>query len=272
MILKKPAVLITGAGTGIGATTARLFSQMGHSVVLTGRRRELLVEVSNSLQSPSYVLPADLQDSKQVEKLAQDATVQVDKDNTHIGILVNNAGIFEQETFLKSGDDLWQKQFETNLMGPVRLMRLLLPDMIKRKNGVIVNVASTAGLRPLAGMTAYGTIKAGLISLTQSLALEFASSGIRVNCVCPGIVETPILKLEAMDDGQKEKMRKIWDSMHPLGRSGKPRDVSQAIYNLSCDDANWMTGVVLPVDGGISLKCLHSDPRNQKNSWGSLEV
>ena len=116
-----------------------------------------------------------------------------------------------------------------------------------------VNVASTAGLRPIAGMSPYTTSKGALISLTQSLALELAADQIRVHCVCPGVVETPIHITDKMDEMTKKSLRENWSKMHPLGRGGRPEDVAYGIYSLCAPGSEWLTGVVLPVDGGISL-------------------
>lgn len=242
----KPAALITGAGSGIGAATARLFSCMGHDVVLVGRRKELLEETASTLQTKSFVLPASVRSGPEVDWVVAEAI----KEAPHIGILVNNAGIFERKSFLESDDDLWTRTYETNLLGPVRLARGLVPHF-KKKGGVIVNVASTAGLRPLEGMIPYSTFKAALIHLTQSLALECAPFQIRVHAVCPGIVDTPILGLP---EANAEKKKQELASLHPLGRMGKPEDVAWAIYELTRPETGWMTGVILPVDGGISLK------------------
>jgi NAD(P)-dependent dehydrogenase (short-subunit alcohol dehydrogenase family) len=245
----KPAVLITGAGTGIGAATARIFSDNGHDVVLTGRRRHVLEETAEVLPGKTHVIPADLTDLSEIQALIKEATRQV----PHLGILVNNAGIYSRGEFLKTGDREWTSMFESNLMSVVRITREIVPHFQKNSAGAIVNVSSTAGLRPLAGLAPYATVKAAVISLTQCLALELAPSQIRVNAVCPGIIETPIHGFEKLDKAAAEKVKKQMSAMHPLGRMGQPEDVAWAIYQLCAEQAGWMTGVILPVDGGISL-------------------
>jgi NAD(P)-dependent dehydrogenase (short-subunit alcohol dehydrogenase family) len=246
---KKPAVIITGAGTGIGAATARFFSDHGFNVVLSGRRREKLDEVAATLKTKAFVIPADVRRDQEIHWLAGEAL----KEAGDISVLVNNAGVYKQRAFVDSEDELWQLMYETHLLGSVRLSRYLVPHFKKRGGGAIVNVASTAGLRPVDGLSAYATVKASVISLTQNLALELAKDNIRVNCVCPGIVETPIHKLDEMDKKNRESVIKGWSAMHPLGKPGQPVDVAYAIYSLCAPQAQWMTGVVLPVDGGIAL-------------------
>lgn len=239
---KKPAVLITGAGTGIGEATALLFSKHGHDIVLVGRRLDKLKKVANKLKTKAFVYSCDISSLKDVLALTKD----VSKKCPHLGILVNNAAMFEQTNFKNSSDQLWADMLQTNLIAPVRLIHGLLPLFLKNKDSVVVNVASTAGLRPLASMTAYSVSKAGLIHLTQSLALEFAQKNIRFHAVCPGVVDTPI------HEGKRKESISEMDKWHPLGRVGKPGEVARAIYYLACE-SDWMTGVILPVDGGISL-------------------
>jgi NAD(P)-dependent dehydrogenase (short-subunit alcohol dehydrogenase family) len=245
----KPTVLITGAGSGIGAATSIYFSQNGHDVILVGRRKETLTAVASKLKTKAHVLPADVRREPELSWLIHEAL----KVAPNLGILVNNAGIFEQRSFLESDDDLWVRMFETHLLATVRLSRLLMPHFQKRKGGSIVNVASTAGLRPVSNMSAYATMKASMIYLSQALALEVASDQIRVNVVCPGVVETPILKLEGLTPQRHAEVTQSLATMHPLGRMGKPEEVAWAIFQLASEQAAWVTGAVLSVDGGIAL-------------------
>lgn len=233
-------VLITGAGTGIGAATAALFHEKGSHVVLVGRRQETLKTVANNLKN-STIEVCDLQDSKQIESLV--------KKIENVDILINNAGIIERGNLVDQPIASWRKQYETNVFGPVLLTQMLLKSMISAKKGSIINVASSLGVRPVAGTSAYSSSKAAMISWTQALALEVAPYGIRVNCVAPGIVDTPILTGHqgALSNEDKVKL----GGLHPLGRLGQPKDIAEAIYYLST--ASWTTGAVLTVDGGISL-------------------
>ncbi|MDZ4676192.1 MAG: SDR family oxidoreductase [Oligoflexia bacterium] len=246
---EKPAVLVTGAGTGIGASVAQIFSDNGYEVILTGRRLEYLEKVAAKLKTKNHVIQSDLTDEKSIKDLISACI----KKTPHIGILINNAGTFHRGDFLQSTDLVWQEMFDIHVMAPVRLSRLLIPQFKKNKSGVIINVASTAGLRPISGLIAYTTLKAAQISFTQTLALEHATDNIRVNVVCPGIVDTPIHKIENLNESEQAKIRQDWAQAHPLKKVGQAIDVANAIYNLSIPSAGWITGVVLPVDGGISL-------------------
>lgn len=233
-------VLITGAGTGIGAATAALFHEKGCHVVLVGRRRETLNAAAQNLKNSTIEI-CDLQDPKQIEALV--------KKTGSIDILVNNAGIIERGNLADQPIMSWRKQYETNVFGPVLLTQMFLKNMISAKKGSIINVASSLGVRPVAGTSAYSSSKAAMISWTQALALEVAPYGIRVNCVAPGIVDTPILTGHqgSLSGEDKVKLGKL----HPLGRLGRPEDIAQAIYYLSTTE--WTTGATLTVDGGISL-------------------
>lgn len=244
----KPPVIITGAGSGIGAATAKYFSGRGHEVFLCARRKDKLLEVQKTLSSPAHIIPLDVTDAAQIDAVFN----EISKKAPSLGILVNNAGIFSRGSFISQDDALWNKIYETNLLGPVRLCRKFYP-LLKKNKGAVVNVASTAGLRPLTGMFAYSTFKSALIHFTQSLALEWAQDEIRVNAVCPGIVDTEILNLQKLSAEEQAKSRKMMAEMHPLKKLGKSEDIAWMIYQLSSSEAQWVTGTAIPVDGGISL-------------------
>jgi NAD(P)-dependent dehydrogenase (short-subunit alcohol dehydrogenase family) len=260
MTPNKNPVLITGGGTGIGAATAKLFALNGYPVIISGRRREVLDKTANAIMKSQpvhgaqavgrvHVIPADLRRPQEVEWLAHEAV----KEAGTIGTLVNNAGVYEVRKFIESDDDLWQKMWESNFMSMVRLTRALLPELQKNQ-GAIVNLSSTAGLNPVPGAFAYVVSKAAVISFTENLALDLAKDHVRVNCICPGVVTTEILKLDAMAADERAKVEANLAKMHPLGRAGKADDVAWMIYQLCIPQTQWMTGVVLPVDGGLSLK------------------
>jgi NAD(P)-dependent dehydrogenase (short-subunit alcohol dehydrogenase family) len=271
--VKQPVALVTGSGSGIGRATAWHFSNQGYKVILVGRNLLKLEKTATKLTGEYEIFTCDLSVSAEVEKLA----CLVSKKYSQLDVLVNNAGIYERQAFVGADggfkpkadpcDSLtadsnsycnsamahWHRIFNINVFGLVDLTRRLLPLLSRSDTASIVNVASTAGLRPVSGLTAYATSKAAVIGFTQSLALELASVPVRVNCVCPGIVDTPILNADSLDEETKEKLKKQWGAMHPLGRMGEPSEVAQVIFNLSSSESSWLTGVVLPVDGGISL-------------------
>lgn len=240
----KKTVLVTGASRGIGAAIAREFSRQGYFVYLLGRNEKNLKETA-SLCQESEILICDLSDPKAISATAQKIP--------HLDVLVNNAGIFERHDTLRGTDEIWKAQFEVNLMGPVRLTRALWPIFLKQKSGSIVNIASTLGVRPTPDTGSYSSIKAALINWSQSLAQEGGPSGIRVNCVAPGLVDTPIHDFHHLQGDAKEEMLKNLGTLQPLGRIGTPEEIAQAVFFLGSPTSAWTTGAVFQIDGGISL-------------------
>jgi NAD(P)-dependent dehydrogenase (short-subunit alcohol dehydrogenase family) len=164
--------------------------------------------------------------------------------------LINNAGLYERKTFFETKDEDWERQWRTNLQAPVELCRHLHPLLMKAAPASVVNISSTLGLRPVAQTAAYSATKAALNSLTQTLALEWAPH-VRVNAVCPGIVDTPIHTFHELAEGSE--VRRGVHEAHPLGRMGRPEHIAAAVDFLLSEDSNWTTGSLWTVDGGIHL-------------------
>lgn len=246
----KKAVLITGASSGIGAASALEFSKNGYFVYLMGRSRERLENVALKCSHGASLLACDLTKPAEVDKRILEMTsVKIHR----VEALVNCAGIFERHNTVNGSDDLWQRHFEVNLLGPVRITRGLFPYFENQGGGSIVNVSSTVGLRPQGPTSAYAAIKAAMINWTQSLALEGGPLKIRANSVCPGIVDTPIHNFNSLSGVQKNEALEKMKDLQPLGRIGTPEDIAKAIYFLGSDLSCWTTGAVLAVDGGINL-------------------
>lgn len=242
------AALITGAGTGIGAATAQALARDGYRVFLLGRRREMLEKTADGIPG-AEIAPCDLAQASEVEALASRLLdLPVDW-----RVLVNNAGVFERAGTPQGTDELWSRQFEINLLGPVRLVRAFWPRFTRQMGGSIVNVSSTLGLNPTADTAAYAAVKAGMVSWTKSLALEGGPHGIRVNCVCPGLVDTPIHSFHFLHGEEKESSLKKMASLQPLGRVGRPEEIAESIAFLAGERSSWTTGAILSVDGGINL-------------------
>ncbi|PIS11812.1 MAG: NAD(P)-dependent oxidoreductase [Bdellovibrio sp. CG10_big_fil_rev_8_21_14_0_10_47_8] len=247
----KKAVLVTGASSGIGAATAKLFANQGYFVYLLGRNEERLQEVALSCPGGASLLKCDLNNEAQLDKYTKHLFERAD---TQLEVLVNNAGVFEQHTSQKDeGLDIWRKMFETNFFGSINLTQRVLPLLARHHQGSIVNVSSTLGLRPTAQTAAYSASKAAMINWTQSLALELGPQKIRVNCVCPGLVDTPIHAFHSLNSKAKEAALDNMKNLQPLGRIGHPEEIAQSIYFLGSQQSSWTTGAILSVDGGINL-------------------
>lgn len=241
-------VLITGAGSGIGEATAHLFSERGWKVYLLGRNLEKLKKVAAQLKGPSFCISYDQSQSTGGDALLAHLNQQKSK----LSALINNAAIYAPAPFADESDENWVQHINTNLLGPIRLTRLLLPE-IKQNKGCIVNISSTLGLRPIENTGAYSATKAAINSWTQTLALEVAKDGVRVNSICPGLVDTPIHAFHQSNNAQHQEIYKRLQNLQPLGRIGQPDDIAKAAYFVASEDAPWMTGALIPVDGGVNL-------------------
>ncbi|XGC82457.1 SDR family NAD(P)-dependent oxidoreductase [Bdellovibrio bacteriovorus] len=246
----KKAALITGASSGIGAATAIEFAKNGYFVYLMGRDKERLQEVALRCRSGATLLSCDITDVAAVQKrLDEMLSSKIHK----IEILVNNAGIYETHTTETGTDEIWKRQFDVNLFAPIRIVRSLFPYFKEHGGGSIVNISSTLGLRPNGPTAAYSASKAAMVNWTQSLAVEGGPSNIRANCLCPGIVDTPIHSFHSLETAQKTAALEKMKSLQPLGRIGTPEDVARAAYFFGSDLSSWTTGAIVPVDGGINL-------------------
>ena len=249
--------LITGAGTGIGRAIALLFAQEGTQVVLVGRRREPLTEVAaraveltedEHTEGKVLVMDGDISSEHTCTKVIE----RTQNGFGRLDILVNNAGTFARAGLLDTDEATWDDQIATNLTGTYLMTKAALPALVESK-GNIINISSTCGIRPVPNTAAYSAAKAGVVSLTQTTALEYAPQGVRVNCIAPGVVETPMHLGNLESEADLEQFRTDMAAMHPLGRVGQPEDIAKAALFLASDEAVWVTGVVLPVDGGIAL-------------------
>ena len=233
------SVVITGAGSGIGRATALLFARNNYHVFLLGRDSRKL-RITHLECGDATSIACDITRADEVDS----AVKNILSTNKNVEIIVNNAGTFTYKPFDQQTEDEWMGQFQIHVLGAVRLTKAFWPSFVKNKKGSVVNVSSTLGIRPTAGTGAYSAMKAAQVSWTQSLALEGAPHGIRVNCVAAGIVDTPIHPPGAILQMQNAQ---------PLGRVGRPEEIAQSIYFLAGENSAWTTGSILHVDGGINL-------------------
>ena len=237
------AALVTGASGGIGEAIAAALHAQGAAVALSGTRREALDALAGRLGERAHVCPADLRDPDAAEALVAAAEQAAGP----LHILVNNAGLTRDMLALRMADADWQAVLEVDLSAPFRLARAALRGMLRRRAGRIVNIGSIVGATGNAGQANYAAAKAGLIGLTKALAQEVAPRGVTVNAVAPGFVVTPMT--EALSEQQRARIA----GAIPLARLGQPSDIAAAVVYLASDEAGWVTGATLHVNGGMAM-------------------
>ena len=234
--------LVTGASGGIGAAIARSLHAQGAVVALSGTRRDTLQALADELGTNAHVCPADLRDPA-----APDALVAAVEAIGPLAILVNNAGFTRDMLALRMKDEDWQAVIDVDLTAPFRLCRAAIKVMLRRRAGRIIGNSSIVGATGNPGQANYVAAKAGMVGMTKALAQEVASRGVTVNAVAPGFIDTPMT--EALNEAQKAKLMEGI----PLGRMGSPDDIAAAVVYLASDEAGWVTGATLHVNGGMAM-------------------
>lgn len=251
MSLKNQTVLITGASSGIGAEIAKKFAREGYDLLLLGRNEDRLKKVqSECVNAKTEILAFDLIEVNKFSSAIKKKLSTL----SPITVLINNAGIYKPGSFLETQESEWISQFQVNLLSAVQLTQLVWPEFKKNKKGSVLNISSTLGIKPTAGTGAYSATKAAMINWTLSLAQEGGADNIRVNCICPGIVDTPIHDFHSMNSESKNKVTSQMSSYQLLSFIGQPSDVAESAYFIASDLSRWTTGSVLSVDGGIGIK------------------
>jgi len=237
------AALVTGASGGLGAAIARTLHAQGAVVALSGTRRDALDALAAELGERAHACPADLRDAGAADVLVAAAETACGP----LHVLVNNAGLTRDMLALRMKDDDWDAVLDVDLSAPFRLARAALRGMLKRRAGRIIGISSIVGATGNPGQANYAAAKAGLVGMSKALAQEVGSRGITVNVVAPGFIETPMT--DALTADQRGKLT----AAIPLGRMGQPGDVASAVLYLASDEAAWITGATLHVNGGMAM-------------------
>jgi NAD(P)-dependent dehydrogenase (short-subunit alcohol dehydrogenase family) len=247
--LNDKVVVIFGSSVGIGAATAEIMAKSGAKVVLASRNIALTEKNAKNIKDEGYeakAIKVDVTNFAEVKSAVDLAT----QSYGGLDIVVNNAGINETPAQLHNiSDEIFDKIMNTNLKGVFYGMKAALPEIIKRGSGAVVNVSSVGGLVGAPGISPYCASKHAVIGLSKSAALDYADNGIRVNIVSPGAIDTAIFN----DWQESEEAREAFIALHPLGRVGQPEEIGAAIAWLASDAAGYVTGAVLPIDGGYII-------------------
>jgi NAD(P)-dependent dehydrogenase (short-subunit alcohol dehydrogenase family) len=244
MRLADKVAIITGGGSGIGRGIALALAREGAGVAICGRDRKKLDAVAAEIGSACLPVAADVSTAKQVELLVRMTVERFGRVTT----VVNNAGVLLAGTAESLREDQWEQTFNVNVRGPWLLARAALPHLRAAGGGSIVNLGSVLSMVGARNRVAYAASKGAVLAMTRAMALDHAADKIRVNCICPGIVETEMVAAFNMD----EAARKQRLAMHPLGRFGQPEDVAGLAVFLASDESSWITGAAYTVDGGYS--------------------
>lgn len=242
-------VVVTGGAQGIGQAIAEGFGKAGGTVLILDKLTDegkAVAQAIGDAGGQAAALTVDATDGQQV----QDVIDRLILDYGRIDILINNIGWNNPTPFLESGETLWRHLLDVNLLTALRFCRVTLPHMIERRYGRIVSISSIAGLHPWPGSVPYGIAKAGIISMTRSLAADMAQHNIRVNCICPGPTETGLSK--ELRKTQPEYVQAIHGTV-TLGRLADPEEIAAAVLFLASDDASFVLGETLVVDGGYNM-------------------
>jgi len=242
--------MVTGAASGIGRTTALEFLQKGARVVLIDIDQKSLDTVLNEIDAQDNALGiyADVSKKEDVQKAVEKA---INHYNV-VDVLVNNAGTQILNPLHMMSEESWDFVIDTNLKGTYLFSKHILPYMINQKQGAIINIASNLGLQGLDTFSTYSASKGGIIALTRCTAIEYASYGIRINCICPGSIRTSLQDKFLRDYANPEEVLEKASRKIPLGRIGRPEDVANAVLFLASEDAAYITGAILLIDGGVS--------------------
>jgi NAD(P)-dependent dehydrogenase (short-subunit alcohol dehydrogenase family) len=249
MRLQGKRALVTGGASGIGFAIAKRFVDEGARVVIADVSASQAAEAVKKANGKFGQTIGDVSNMADAERMVREAVAQLGG----LGILVNNAGIETTGSVTSCDDSEWDRQIAVNLYGTYRMSRFAVPEIIKAGGGAVINMGSVGGLVAVREYSAYGASKAGIIQLTRSMAADYAENKVRVNCLCPGPVDTPLLRraCDKLGGANPEKIAELYASFTLMKRLGQPEEVASAACFLASDDSSFITGVALPVDGGF---------------------
>jgi len=253
MRLPGKVVIITGAGAGIGRATALLFAKEGAQVMVADCDREGGQETVNLIKEEggaAIFVQVDVSKAADVKKMVMTTVERYGR----LDILINNAGIYAQADVVEATEEQWDRILDINLKGVFLCSKYSIPEMIKGGGGSIVNIGSEAGMVGIKNQVAYNVSKSGVIALTKSMAIDFAAYNIRVNCVCPGTTETPLVKAAVERSPDPAAARRALEQVRPANRLGRPEEIAAGILYLASDDSPYATGSILSIDGGYTAQ------------------
>lgn len=253
MRVKGKVAIITGGAEGIGRETALLFGREGARLVIADYDSEKgaqLESILNEKGLESFFVKTDVRNSAEVQRMAEQASERFGK----IDILVNNAGAAGAVPVVELTEDNWDRIVDTNLKGVYLCCKYIIPKMIESGGGVIVNMASVLGFIGRARASAYNAAKGGVVTLTKNMALDYVADNIRINAVCPGFVDTDLVRRYVRASENPAKTYEELVQLHPMGRLAKPEEIAYSVLFLASDESSFITGSCLIVDGGYSAR------------------
>ena len=242
--------LVTGGASGIGAATVKRFAAEGAEVCILDRDLPTAQALAAQLGQDHFAVELDVRHEPAVERAAAEVYARW----AYIDVLVNNAGSELNKTYNETTVEEWDRVLDTDLKGPWLLCKHFVPSMVERGSGSVINISSLNGLVGFPLSTAYGSAKGGLVVFTRDMAIELATSGVRINCVCPGVIKTPMMErwTDLMPD--KEEAKAMLRGVMPIGRMGTPEEVASAVLFFASADSSLCQGAVLSVDGGFTAQ------------------
>lgn len=253
MRLKEKVAIVTGAASGIGKATARLFASKGAKVVLADCQVAPGEEAARAIRSEggeATFVHADVTVSGEAQGMVRFALETYGR----LDVLMNNAGIELYRPLVETGEEEWDQVLAVNVKGIYLCSKYAIPRMAEAGGGSIINIASVAGLVGFSGLSAYNASKGAVVVLTKNMALECAPQRIRVNCICPGVIQTPMVDRLCEAMGDYETQQREFLRLHPLGRLGTPQDIAYAALYLASEESSFVTGAALVVDGGFTAQ------------------